>query len=177
YDIPDMWMDYRPADTSIPVGMWRAPGANQNTFFAESFLDELAAAGGKDPVEVRRRLLGGAPRLRAVLDLAAEKANWGKRLPPGRFHGIALGNNVGSFNAQVAEISVNQGKVRVHRVVCAFDCGQVVNPSVLEQQITGGIGFGLAAALKGAITIDRGRVQQANFNTYDVLRIDEMPKI
>ncbi len=177
YDVPNFWLDYRPVDTSIPVAMFRAPGACQNTFFAESFLDELAAAGGKDPVEVRRRLLRGAPRLRGVLDLAAEKANWGKPLPPGRFRGVALGNNVGSFNAQIAEVSVDRGKVRVHRVVCAFDCGQVVNPSVLEQQISGGIGFGLAAALKGAITIDRGRVQEANFNTYDVLRIDEMPKI
>ena len=189
YNFPNLWMDYRPAGTSIPVAMFRAPGANQNTFFMESFLDEMAAAGGKDPVEVRRRLLaspdGDIPyqpqraisRLRGVLDLAVEKAHWGQPLPPGRFHGVALGNNVGSFIAQIAEVSVTQGKVRVHKVVCAFDCGQVVNPSLLEQQLTGGIGFGLAAALKGAITIDQGRVREANFNTYDLLRMDEMPKI
>ena len=137
----------------------------------------MAAAGGKDPVEVRRRLLVGVPRLLGVLNLAAEKSGWGKPLPPGTFRGVGLASNVGSFNAQVAEISIVKGKLRVQRVVCAFDCGQVVNPLILTQQAESGIAFGLAAALKGAITIDRGRVQQANFNTYDVLRMDEMPKI
>ncbi len=177
YEIPNLLVDYRPADTPIPVSFWRAPGANQNTFFAESFLDEMAAAGGKDPVELRRRLLLSTPRLLGVLNLAAERAGWGKPLPPGRFHGVAVGSNVGSFNAQVAEVSVTNGKVRVHRVVCAFDCGQPVNPIILRQQVAGGIAYGLAAALKGAITIDRGRVQEANFDTYDVLRIDEMPNV
>ena len=137
----------------------------------------MAASGKKDPVEVRRRLLANTPRLLGVLNLAAEKAGWGKPLAPGRFQGVALGSNVGSFNAQIAEVSVTSGKLRVHRVVCAFDCGQVINPLILRQQIAGGIAFGLAAALKGAITIDKGRVQQANFNTYDVLRIDEMPVV
>jgi isoquinoline 1-oxidoreductase beta subunit len=177
YEVPNFRIDYHNADTAIPVAFWRAPGACQNTFFAESFLDEMAAAGKKDPVEVRRRLLAGTPRLLAVLNLAAEKAGWGKPLPAGRFQGVALGSNVGSFNAQVAEISITNGKLRVHRVVCAFDCGQIVNPLILRQQIAGGIVYGLSAALKGAITIDRGRVQQANFNTYDVLRIDEMPEV
>jgi isoquinoline 1-oxidoreductase beta subunit len=177
YEVPNFLVDYRAADTPIPVSFWRAPGANQNTFFAESFLDEMAVAGGKDPVELRRRLLLNTPRLRGVLNLAAERAGWGKPLPPGRFHGVAVGSNVGSFNAQVAEVSVTNGKVRVHRVVCAFDCGQPVNPMILRQQVAGGIAYGLAAALKGAITIDRGRVQEANFDTYEVLRIDEMPNV
>ena len=177
YEIPNFLVDYRLADTPVPISFWRAPSANQNTFFAEAFLDELAAAGGKDPVEVRRRLLAKTPRLLNVLNLAAEKAGWGKPRPAGRFQGVAVGNNVGSFNAQVAEVSVTKGKVRVHRVVAAFDCGQVINPAILTQQIVGGIVYGLAAALKGEITIDRGRVQQANFNTYDVLRIDEMPDV
>jgi len=177
YEFPDLLVDYRPSDTTVPVSFWRAPGANQNTFFLESFLDEMAAAGGKDPVEARRRLLGKTPRLLGVLNLAAAKANWGKPLPAGRFQGVALGSNVGSFNAQIAEISITNGRLRVHRVVCAFDCGQPINPLILRQQIAGGIAFGLAAALKGEITIDRGRVQQANFNTYDVLRIDEMPSV
>jgi len=140
----------------------------------EGFIDELAAAAGKDPLEFRRRLLTGTPRLLGVLNVAAEKAGWGKPLPAGRFRGIAAVSNIGSFNAQVVEISVNQGKLRVQRVVCAVDCGYNVNPAITQQQIEGGIVYGLTAALKGAITIDRGRVQQANFNTYDVIRIDHL---
>jgi len=137
----------------------------------------LAIAGGKDPLELRRRLLAKSPRLLGVLELAAEKSGWSKPLPGGRFRGIAVVNNIGSFNAQVAEVSVNQGKLRVHRVVCAVDCGQVVHPKGVEQQIESGIVYGLTAALKGSITIDRGRVQQQNFHQYDVLRIDEMPVV
>ena len=175
YDIPDMLVDYRISNTIVPVSYWRGPGANQNTYFAECFLDELCAAGGKDPVEVRRRLLAKQPRLLNVLNIAAEKAGWGTKLPAGRFRGVAVGNNSGSFNAQIAEVSVTKGRVRVHRVVCAFDCGQIINPGILTQQIEGGIIFGLAATMKGEITLDRGRVQQGNFNTYDVLRIDESP--
>ena len=180
YGIPNVLVDYRVAETGIPTFYWRSVGYSQNTWFAESLVDELAAAGGKDPVELRRRLLANTPRyarLLAVLDLAAEKADWGKPLPAGRFRGVALANNVGSFNAQIAEVSVNKGKVRVHRVVCAIDCGTVVNPSIVTQQIQGAMVYGLAAALKGAITIDRGRVQQANFDRYDVLRMDEMPVV
>ena len=131
----------------------------------------------KIPFEFRRRLLAKSPRLLGVLELAAEKAGWGKPLPAGRCRGIAVVNNIGSFNAQVAEVSVNQGKLRVHRVVCAVDCGHVINPASVEQQIQSGIVYGLSAAMKGEITIDRGRVQQANFNHYDVLRIDEMPVV
>jgi isoquinoline 1-oxidoreductase subunit beta len=175
YDIPDMLVDYRIANTIVPVSYWRGPGANQNTYFAECFLDELCAAGGKDPVEVRRRLLAKQPRLLNVLNIAAEKAGWGAKLPTGRFRGVAVGNNSGSFNAQIAEVSVTKGRVRVHRVVCAFDCGQIINPGILTQQIEGGIIFGLAATMKGEITLDRGRIQQGNFNNYDVLRIDESP--
>ena len=176
YQIPDMLVDYRVAETIVPVSYWRAPGVNQNTFFAESFVDELAAAGGKDPVEVRRRLLAKTPRMLNVLNLAAEKAGWGKP-PAGRFQGVAVGNGAGAFVAQIAEISINRGRVRVHRVVCAFDCGQVINPAILRQQIEGGIVYGLSAALKGEITLERGRVQQGNFDTYDVMRIHEMPQI
>ena len=165
-----IFVNYEPADTLVPVSFLRAPGHNQNGFFAESFVDELAAAGGKDPVEVRRRLLSKTPRLLNVLNLAAEKAGWGKPRAAGRFQGVALGFNVGSFNAQIAEVSVTKGKVKVHRVVCAFDCGQTINPAILTQQIVGGIVYGLAAALKGEITIDRGRVQQAT-STHDVLRL------
>jgi isoquinoline 1-oxidoreductase beta subunit len=177
YSFPNMLVDYHPVDPGIPVSYWRSVGYSQNTFYAESFLDELAAAGGKDPVQLRRRLLANAPRLRAVLDLAAEKSGWGNALPTGRARGVSLANNIGSFTAQVAEVSVERGKLKVHRVVCAVDCGQVVNPSGVDQQVRSGIVFGLSAALKGGITIDRGRVQQQNFHNYDVLRIDEMPAI
>jgi isoquinoline 1-oxidoreductase beta subunit len=113
----------------------------------------------------------------AALNLAAERAGWGTAMPSGHGRGIGLSNNVGSFTAMVADVSVTQGKLKIHRVVCAVDCGQVVNPSGVEQQIQSGIAFGLTAALKGAITIDRGRVQQGNFHQYDMLRIDEMPLV
>jgi isoquinoline 1-oxidoreductase beta subunit len=177
YAIPNVLVDYHAADPGIPVSYWRSVGYSQNTFFAESFIDELAAAGGKDALEFRRKLLQKSPRPLAVLELAAEKAGWGKPLPAGRGRGIAVVNNIGSFTAEVAEVSVIQGKLKVHRVVCAVDCGHVVNPSGVEQQIQSGIVYGLSAAMKGAITIDRGRVQQANFHQYDVLRIDEMPVV
>ena len=129
----------------------------------ESFLDEMAAATKKDPVEFRRRLLSKDPknaRYLNVLNLAADKAGWGKPLPAGRFRGVAVVNNLGSFNAQVAEVSVTKGKVKVHRVVCAVDCGQVVNRAGVTQQIESGIVYGLSAALKIGITLDHGRVQQ-----------------
>jgi isoquinoline 1-oxidoreductase subunit beta len=177
YEIPNVLVDYHAADPGIPVSYWRSVGYSQNTFFAESFIDELAAAAGKDPFEFRRKLLAKSQRALAVLELVAEKAGWGNPLPKGRGRGIALVNNIGSFTAQVAEVSVDGGKLRVNRVVCAVDCGQVVNPAGVEQQIQSGIVYGLSAALKGAITIDRGRVQQGNFHQYDVLRIDEMPVV
>jgi isoquinoline 1-oxidoreductase beta subunit len=177
YAIPNILVDYHAVDPGIPVSYWRSVGYSQNIFFAESFVDELAAAGGKDPVELRRRLLANSPRLLAALDLAAEKAGWGKPLPAGRGRGVAVANNIGSNTVQIAEVSVERGKVKVHRVVCAVDCGHVVNPWGVEQQIQSGIAFGLSAALKGGITIDRGRVEQGNFDRYDVLRIDEMPKV
>ena len=175
YDIPNVKVEYHRADAGIPTTYWRAVGYTQNTFFAESFLDELAAAGGKDPVELRRKLLAGSPRLLGVLNRAAEKANWGKAAPR-VFQGVAVVNNIGSFTAQVAEVSLVKGKIRVNRVVCAVDCGHVVNPAIVKQQIESGIVYGLSA-MKSAITIDNGRVQQGNFDTFSVMRIDEMPKV
>jgi CO/xanthine dehydrogenase Mo-binding subunit len=163
-------------DLGIPVGCWRSAGYSQNTFFIESFLDEMAYAGGKDPMEVRRRLIVNHSRLRDVLELAADRADWGKPLPPGRGRGVSLVNNIGSYTAQIAEASVENGKLKVHRVVCAVDCGAVVNPAGVVQQIESGIAFGLSA-LKSGITIKNGRVEQGNFHEYDVVRIDEMPKV
>ena len=177
YDIPHVQVEYRDPGISIPTGYWRSVGLSQNTFFAESFVDELAAAAGKDPVALRRRLYAGAPRLVAVLDLAAGRAGWGTPLPAGRFRGIAAAAGFGSFNAQVAEISIERGRVRVHRVVCVVDCGRVVNPSGVAQQMEGGMVYGLSAALRGQITIERGRVQQQNFHQYEPLRISEMPEV
>ncbi|MEO8367576.1 MAG: xanthine dehydrogenase family protein molybdopterin-binding subunit [Candidatus Solibacter sp.] len=177
YEMPHMLVDYHAIEAGIPVSYWRSVGYSQNTFFAESFLDEMAAAGNKDPVEVRRRLLAKSPRMLGVLELVAEKSGWGKPLAAGRARGVSLVNNIGSFTAQVAEVSVTGGKLKIHKVVCAVDCGRVVNPAILEQQMQSGIVFGLAAALKGGITIDKGRVQQSNFHQYDMLRIDEMPVV
>jgi isoquinoline 1-oxidoreductase beta subunit len=180
YDIPNQHFEYHPPDAGIPVSYWRSVGFSQNCFFMESFIDEMAAATNKDPVEFRRRLLSKDPknaRYLNVLNLAADKAGWGKPLPAGHFHGVALVNNIGTFNAQVAEISVAQGKVKVHRVVCAVDCGQIINRDGVTQQIESGIVYGLSAALKIGITLDHGRVQQKNFNNYDPLRIDEMPVV
>ena len=180
YDIPNIDLQYHPPDAGIPVSYWRSVGFSQNCFFMESFLDEMAAATKKDPVEFRRRLLSKDPknaRYLNVLNLAADKAGWGTPLPAGQFRGVAVVNNLGSFNAQVAEVSVTQGKVKVHRVVCAIDCGQVINRAGVTQQVESGIVYGLSAALKIGITLDHGRVQQKNFNNYDPLRIDEMPVV
>ena len=177
YSIPNVQVEFTAPDTGTPVSYWRSVGYSQNCYFMEAFIDEMAAAAGADPVEFRRKLLAGTPRLLNVLNLAAEKGDWGKPLPAGRFRGVAVVNNIGSFNAQVAEVSVSQGKVKVHRVVCAVDCGQVVNPAIVEQQIQSGIVYGLGTVTKLGITLDKGRVVQKNFNNYDPIRIDEMPVV
>jgi isoquinoline 1-oxidoreductase beta subunit len=144
----------------------------------EAFFDEVAHAGGKDPYQLRRTLLKGQPRMLAVLDLAAQKAGWGKPLPAGRGRGIATHFSFDSYVAQVIEASVaKDGTVRVHRVVCAVDCGQVVNPDTVKAQMEGGVVFGLTAALKTEITLENGRVQQRNFHDYPMLRMFESPAI
>ena len=176
YEIPNVNVDYHRADTHVPVSFWRSVGWSQNTFFFESFVDEMAAASGQDPVEMRRKMLAKSPRMLGVLNLAAEKAGWGKPLAKGHAQGFAITNNVGSFTAQVAEISITNGKLKVHKITIATDCGHVVNPAIISAQAIGGSVYGLAAAMKGSITIDKGRVQQSNFNNYDVLRMDEMPE-
>lgn len=171
-----MLVDWRRVNAGIPTSFWRSVGHTQNCYFLDSFIDEMAAAGGKDPLEVRRHLLANSPRLLAVLNTAAEKAGWGKP-PAGHFQGISAVSHIGSYVALVAEISMDHGKVKLERMVCAGDCGPVVNPTIVRQQIESGIVFGLSATMTGAITIDRGRVQQSNFSDYPVLRINKMPKI
>jgi isoquinoline 1-oxidoreductase subunit beta len=179
YGIPNFLVEYALTDTGIPVGFWRSVGNSQNGFITECFVDELAKAGGKDPFEFRRKLLANAPRHLGVLELAASKAGWGQPLRAGRTRGIAVVESFGSFVAEVAEVSVNRGtgEVRVHRVVCAIDCGRHVNPDTIAAQMEGGIAYGLTAALKGLITIDKGRVQQSNFHDYEMLRLNEMPQV
>jgi isoquinoline 1-oxidoreductase subunit beta len=178
YAVPNVHVDYALTDTGIPVGFWRSVNNSYNAFAVETFIDECAAATKADPFEYRRGLLANAPRHRGVLELAAAKAGWGTPPPAGRARGIALHKSFESFVAQVAEVSVSPaGEVRVHRVVCAVDCGMYVNPDTIEAQMQGAIVFGLTAALKGAITIDKGRVQQSNFNDYEMLRLAEMPVV
>ena len=161
----------------VPVGYWRSVGHSQNAFFSECFVDELALAAGQDPLAFRRSLLKDAPRYLAVLDLAAAKAGWGAALPPGQARGIALHESFGSIVAQVASVSMDSGMLRVHRVVCAIDCGIVVNPGIVAQQMEGAVVFGISAALYGRIDIHDGVVQQRNFPQYGVLKLAESPQV
>ena len=163
--------------TPVPVGYWRSVGHSYNAFFTESFVDELAHAAGKDPLAFRRELLTRHPRHRAVLDLAAAKAGWGMPLAAGRGRGIALHESFGSICAQVAEVTLEDGRLRVQRVVCAIDCGIVINPDTVEAQMQSAIVFGLTAALFGAITLKAGRIEQGSFNDYPLLSMAQTPRI
>src|SRR5438445_10931452 len=180
YDIPAIQVEYvRHEEPVVSTGFWRGVGVTHNTFVIESFIDELAAAAKEDPVAYRRALLGKSPRARTVLDVAAKAAGWGQPLPAGRGRGVSLlYSGWGSYLAQVAEVAVSKsGEVRVHRIVCAVDCGTVVNPDTVKAQIEGGIVFGIGGALWGEVTLENGRVQQSNFNDVRVLRINETPAI
>ena len=180
YDIPAIQVEFvRHEEPVLNTGFWRGVGVTHNTFVIESFIDELAAAAKQDPVAYRRALLGKSPRARAVLDLAAQAAGWGQPLPAGRGRGVSLlYSGWGSYLAEVAELEVSKsGEVRVHRVVCAVDCGTVVNPDTVRAQIEGGIVFGISGALWGEATLENGRVQQSNFHDVRVLRINETPAI
>jgi isoquinoline 1-oxidoreductase beta subunit len=161
----------------VPVLWWRSVGNTHTAFVMESMLDELARAAGKDPLAFRAALLARHPRHLGALRLAAEKAGWGKRAPARRARGLAVHESFGSIVAQVAEVSAEKGRIRVHRVTCAVDCGLAVNPLAVEAQVQGSIAFGLGPALKSAITIREGRVQQSNFHDYEVLGSDEMPEV
>lgn len=179
YDLPNFHVEFvRVEPPGIPTAFWRSVGPSHNVFVAESFIDEMAAAAKQDAVAYRRALLDKSPRAKAVLDLAAEKAGWGQPLPKGSGRGVSLQFVFGSYMAQVAEVEVSKdGAVRVRRVVCAIDCGTVVNPDTVQAQIQSGIIFGTTAALYGEITLKNGRVEQTNFDTYQMLRINEAPAI
>lgn len=175
--IADHHVSLHTVKASIPVLWWRSVGHSHSAFVMESLVDELAHAAGKDPLEYRRALLKDHPRHLAALNLAAEKANWGKPLAKGVFRGIAVHESFGSYVAQVAEVSVNKGAVKVHRVVCAIDCGLSVNPDSLVAQMESSVSFGLGAALQSEITFKDGMVQQSNFHDYQVMRMADMPKV
>lgn len=177
YAIPNRRIESHNTENTLTVLWWRSVGDSHTGFVNESFLDEVAHAGGKDPYELRRELLKDQPRHRHVLELAAEKAGWGDPLPEGRARGIAMRKSFQSFVAQVAEVSVDSGKPRVHKVVAAIDCGIAINPWNVVAQVESAIVFGLTAALYGELTLDQGRVQQSNFHDYPMLRMDEMPEI
>ena len=178
YGIPNLQVDLHTPKIEVPVQWWRSVGHSHTGFSVEAFFDEVAHAGGKDPYELRRALLANQPRMLAVLDLVAQKANWGSPYPAGHARGIATHFSFDSYVAQVVEVSVdNDGTVHVHRVVAAVDCGRTVNPDTVKAQIEGGIIFGLTAALKTEITLEQGRVQQRNFNDYPMLRMFESPAI
>ena len=179
YDLPNFLLEYvRNEPLGLTTGNWRGVGPTHNIFVVESFIDELAAAAKKDPVEYRQALLDKSPRLLGVLNLAAEKAGWGTPLPAGIGRGVSVQFVMGTYLSQVAEVEVTkEGEVRVRRVVCAVDCGQIVNPDTIVAQMEGGIIFGMSAALWGEITLKDGRVEQHNFNDYRVLRINETPAI
>ncbi|TLY26782.1 MAG: xanthine dehydrogenase family protein molybdopterin-binding subunit [Nitrospirae bacterium] len=179
YKLPNRLVEYvRQEPPGIPTGFWRGVGPTHNVFVVESFIDELAAVTKKDPLAYRRDLLSKSPRAKAVLELAAEKAGWGQPLPEGQGRGLSVQFVFGSYVAQVAEVEVaKSGEVRVTRVVCAVDCGMVVNPDTVRAQMEGGIMFGLTAALFNEITLKDGRVEQSNFDDYRMLRINEAPAV
>ena len=177
YKIPNVAVELSTAKSGVPVLWWRVVGSSHTTFAVESFIDEVAHAAGTDPFEYRRKLLEHEPRMKGVLELAAEKSGWNSApMPKGKGRGIAVCEAFKTFVAQVAEVSVDDaGRIKVDRVVCAVDCGTAVNPDIIKAQMEGGIGFGLGAALYGAITLKDGRVEQSNFNDYRVLRMNEAP--
>jgi isoquinoline 1-oxidoreductase beta subunit len=179
YALPNMQVEYvRKEPPGIPTAFWRSVGPSHTVFVVESFMDELAGAAKQDPVAYRAALLHKAPRARAVLELAAEKAGWKQAMPARTGRGVSLQNVFGTYMAQAAEVEVEKnGAVRVRRVVCAVDCGTVVNPDTIAAQVQSGIIFGITAALYGEVTLKNGRVEQTNFDTYRVLRMDEAPTI
>lgn len=177
YRIPNLRVTSLMANVGVPVGYWRSVGHSHTAFAVECFVDELARKAGTDPVEFRRQLLSHLKPYRDVLDLAAEKAGWGTPLPAGRARGVAFHESFGSRVAEVAEVSIERGRVRVHRVVCAVDCGTVVNPDIVTAQVEGAVIFGLSAALYGEVNVEGGKVKQSNFHDYQVARITDAPRI
>ncbi len=177
YDVPNIRVTFAKVDLPIPVGFWRSVGHTHTAFVVESFIDELAHAARRDPYTYRRGLLSAHPRLLRVLDAVAKASDWGSPAPRGRARGIAMAESFGSFVAEVAEVSIEGSRPRVHKVWCAIDCGVVVNPAIVRAQMESGIVYGLTAALYGEINIQKGRVVQSNFHDYPMLRMNEAPDV
>jgi isoquinoline 1-oxidoreductase subunit beta len=178
YTVPNLSIEYAMRNTHVPVGPWRGVNTNQNGVYSECFMDEIAKAAGKDPLEFRRALMAKHPKHLAVLNAAAEKGDWGKPLPAGRHRGIAQFMGYGSYSAAVAEVSVSaQGKLKVHRLVLALNCGHVVNPDQVAAQVEGSVAYGLTATMYGEVKVKDGRMVEQNFDTYEILRLAEMPAV
>ncbi len=177
YTIPNVHIDYCRSSVEVPTGYWRSVGPSGNTFMLEGFIDELAHAAGRDPLDFRVEMLKDHPRMKHVLEKAAEMADWTSGPPSDRGRGIGLVEDKGGIVAQIAEVSVADGQVRVHRVWCAADCGQIIHPGIVDAQLVGSVVTGLTAAFYGEITIEKGSVVQSNFHDYPMLRIDEMPEV
>jgi isoquinoline 1-oxidoreductase beta subunit len=177
YAIPNLSVELHTTTTGVPVLWWRSVGSTHTAFATEAFLDEVAAASGRDPLQLRRQLLAKHPRHLGVLNLAAEKSGWSTKLPAGRARGIAVHESFHTFVAEVAELSVSGGGWKVERVVAAVDCGQPINPEIIRAQMESGIGYGLSVTLKPGISLKNGEVEQSNFNDYEVLRLPEMPRV
>ena len=178
YTVPNLLIEYAMRNTHVPVGPWRGVNTNQNGVYLECFIDEVARAAGKDPLEFRRALMGNFPKHLAALNAAAEKGGWGTPLPPGVHRGIAQFMGYGSYSAATAEVSVNgDGKVKVHRMVLAVNCGHAVNPDQIAAQVEGSVAYGLSATFYGECAVDKGRMTNLNFDTYEILKIAEMPKV
>jgi isoquinoline 1-oxidoreductase subunit beta len=178
YSVPNLLIEYVMRNTHVPVGPWRGVNTNQNGIYMECFMEEVARAAGKDPLDFRRALMSKHPKHLAVLNAAAEKGDWGKPLPAGVHRGIAQFMGYGSYSAAVAEVSVSdKGKLKVHRMVLALNCGHAVNPSQIAAQVEGSVAYGLTAALYGECTVQNGRIAETNFDTYEIMRLAEMPKI
>ena len=178
YDVPNLLIEYAMRNSHVPVGPWRGVNTNQNAVYMECFMEEVARAAGKDSLEFRRALMKNHPKHLAVLNAAAEKGDWGKPLPPGIHRGLAQFMGYGSYSAAVSEVSVSpQGKLKVHRIVLACNCGHTVNPGQIEAQAQGSVAFGLTAALYGEMPVENGRMTSLNFDTYQIMRLAEMPKV
>jgi isoquinoline 1-oxidoreductase subunit beta len=178
YTVPNMLIEYAMRNSHVPVGPWRGVNTNQNGVYMECFIEEVARAAGKDSLEFRRALMSKHPKHLAVLNAAAEKGDWGKPLPPGVHRGIAQFMGYGSYSAATAEVSIDpSGKLKVHRMVLALNCGHAVNPDQIAAQVEGSVAYGLSAALYGECPVDKGRMTSLNFDTYEIMRLAEMPKV
>jgi isoquinoline 1-oxidoreductase beta subunit len=177
YTVPNLLVEHAMRNPHVPPGFWRGVNVNQNAIYLECFMDELAKEAGVDPLEFRRKLMANHPRHLGVLNAVAERIGWGKPAPAGVFRGLAQHMGYGSHVAAAAEVSVDGNKVKIHRIVAATDPGHAVNPAQIERQIAGSFVYGLSALFYGECTVKGGRIEQENFDTYDSLRIAQMPKV